>query len=648
MKNHRGGHCFKLDFAVKLTKMTIKRVSNKYYIILFICTLIYIVFRIIDYNEASLAVGLSSESIRIQQGVLKNGTAIVPEDIFRGFDILCFENGCCRVRFLAWIFEVVDFKSQLWFSEYCPPHPSFSLTWIFTLILSPIFLFKFINKLTGSKNASWISVILFCLSAGSLSGIVLRDGPHKPLVNFAAIISCYLAVLITDSREINNRRAAKPVILFCFLSVVLLLSFFIDETAWFLYPMVPILFPSIFMGRRKGWYITIYLLLIFCFLFFVTFVAPVMVEQFGSSQFNFWEYIHTPDLEPEVNIWQRFNFNNVLQSGKNLIVSQFIPWGRAWWGLAYIIIIPYLVYLFFCLPPGKKKLLLRSLLLLIVYILFIIFYKGKGAEDEIMLESPYYYGALFSLYMVFPLAILFSSSSKRWGNVLNKVIITYLAAIFMYNFIPLHRQGRKTFEGFVKRDNKLTFSDVYRAWKDWENRETRETFIKLYPDQWHWFFPMSPLPPVRGRVIKSPLKTDNLLNLPGVKVTAEPLREGDLGIGNLFDGSTKSAWKTKIEDEQPEIVMNFTAREGARVGHIVIRPQEGALDDFFRRADLLGSVDGERWSIVARIIQPAVPPPNRWISWFFVNHAPYRIYKLVIKDSHDDKGRISLAEVILY
>jgi hypothetical protein len=373
-----------------------------------------------------------------------------------------------------------------------------------------------------------------------------------------------------------------------------------------------------------------------------------MVKQFGSGQFNFWEYIYTPDFEPEINIWQRFSLHNVIQSGRNLIVSQFIPWQRPWCGLGYIIIIPYLIYLFACLPSAKKKLLLQSLLLLIVYILFIVFYKGKGSEDEIMLKSPYYYAALFSLYMVFPLAILFSSSSKRWGNVLDKVIITYLAAIFMFNFIPIHREERKIFEGFVKRKNILTFPDVFRAWKNWENRETRENFINLYPDRWHWFFPLSPSPPVRGRFVKSPPKEDNLLALPWVKVTAEPSPEGDLGVGNLFDGSIKTVWQTKTEAEYPEIVMNFTAHEGARVGHIVSRPREGALDDFFREANLLGSVDGERWTLVARIIQPTVPPQDRWIHWFFINYSPYRIYKLVMKDSHNDKGGIALAELIVY
>jgi|GEM_PF-3875273 len=628
--------------------MTIKRVIDKYYFILFICALIYIVFRITDYNEASLAVGLSSKSIRIQQGVLRNGTAIVPEDIFRGFDILCFENGCCRVRFLAWIFEVVDFKSQLWLSGYFPPHPSFSLTWVFTLILSPIFLFKFINKLTGSKNASWISVILFCLSAGSLSGIVLRDGPHKPLVNFAAIIICYFAVLITEDGDRKNKSSGRRLRLFSFLSIILFLSFFADETAWFLYLMVPILFPAIFLGRGKTGCRIIYLGVLVGFLVFVTFVAPGMVERSTSQPFDFWGYIHTPDLEPEVNIWQRFNLDNILLSTKNMVVSQFIPRGSRWWAIAYMIIIPYLIYLFFCLPSGKKKLFSRSLLLLIAYIFFIVFYKGKGAEDEIILYSPYYYGALFSLFVIIPLAVLFSIVQNKWRNILTGLTVTYLAAVFMYNFISIHQRERVIFEGLVGRENELTFPEVYRAWKDWENPEVRSDFRRNFPDRWHWFFPLTPPPPVIGRAVKSPPKVGNLLAAPSVEVVAVSTGKDDSGYENLFDGSVKSVWEAKIEDKPPEIVIDLTGRKGERVSHILIRPREDKRENFFRRAEFYGSIDGEKWTLIAPIIQPNPPPSGRWISWFFVNYAPYRIYKLVIRDSYGKNGNIAFGELIVY
>ncbi len=401
---------------MKSTQPTNRKRVGIIYPLIFLGVLVYIGFRILDYNEASLAVGLSSRSIRFQQGVLRHGTAIVPRDLLRGFDILCFDNAVSRVRFVGWAVEVIDAKTLLWLARYFPPHPSFSLSWFLTLILSPLFLFKLIRLQSRSREAAWGAVILFCLSAGSLSGFTLRDSPLKPLVNFFTIYIFYLAARVDGIAEPGTLNSGKSARLLGLILGALFISFFIDETAWFLYPAVPILFPRLFFKPERGFFRWLYLGVFAVFLLTVTFLAPVLVEKYGSGGFDFWGYIITPDFAPDVTMWERWNMNNLLLSVRNLAISQFIPWNKPWWGVAYLIIMPFLAMCYFRLPSARRRLFLRYILLLGAYLVFIIFYLGKGDEGEQVLMTPYYYAALFSVLTILPLAILLSAPLKGIGE----------------------------------------------------------------------------------------------------------------------------------------------------------------------------------------------------------------------------------------
>lgn len=632
------------------TVQSIKRNRIKIiYPLIFLGVLVYIGFLILDYNEASLAVGLSSRSIRFQQGVLRNGTDIVPRDFLRGFDILCFDNAASRVRFIGWTVEVFDAKALLWLSRYLPPHPSFSLNWILTLVLTPLVLFKLVRFQSRSYQAAWIAVILLLISAGSLSGITLRDGPFKPLVNFFTLCAFYLAAVSDRLQKRSQHIELKSIGVFFGMLAVVFISLFTDETSWFLYLAIPILYPKLFVKPKRGLYWGSYLGMFVLFLLIITFLAPVLVERYGSGGFDLWGYIITPDDAPDVTMWERWNMNNLLLSVRNLAISQFIPWNQPWWGVAYLIIVPFLAMCYFRLPAARRRLFLRYLLLLGVYLVFIIFYLGKGAEGEQVLMTPYYYGALFSVLSILPLAILLSAPLKGIGETARLMMVIFLAIVFMYNFPFMHKMERSFFEGDIRRQRRINPAEVVRAWQNWDNPEIRKDFIARFPDRWFWFFPLTEPEIVRGRHLERfPPPPEVSLLEPNI-LTAGPVLPGSLPAANLIDDDAGTFWRSPLEEEPPWVKVDFRERQGARIKYVAMLPRRGRLEEFPRRLDLLGSVDGEIWSLVVPLLHPEGPPGDQGVSWRFVNHAPYRFYKLVFLEGYPDAEEqcVSLAELRL-
>ncbi len=617
----------------------LKRITGKsgrlFYPLLFAAALVYIGFRIFDYHEASLAVGLSSRSIRFQQGVLRHGVNIVPRDLLRGFDVLCFDDGHSRVRFVGWTFETFDAKFLLWLARFLPPHPSLSLGWIFTLVLTPLFFFKLIRLLTGNRAAAWLCVTLLVLSAGSLSGITLRDSAVKPLVNFFTVFTFYLAARIS-----GEPAGAGNLKMFAVMLAALFVSFLVDETAWFLYPAVPIMFPALFLPRGRGLFRGLYLSLIAVFLIFVTFLAPVLVERYGSGEFDFWSYMLRSEEASAASVWEWLNVGNILPSARNMIVSQFVPWEKPGWAAAYLLVLPYLAYLFLNLSAEKKKMLLRSTLLLCAYLVFITFYWSRGDEYQMALETPYYYGALFSVFILFPLAVLFSRRGPAFQRAVNAAIVIFMAVVFMYNFPFIHRQERGFFGDHSHRLHRLTFSDVYWAWRFWDDPDVRERFIASYPERWFWFFPLTPPAVVEGSLSDSPPDRGQLLLEPELRLSSGPYPGDYPPVSNLLDGSADTFWRAPVGEDPPWVTADFRGRgerQGARVMRVAMLPRPAAPEEFPRRAELLGSMDGEVWTLVAPLSRPSRPPGDRWVIWSFRNHAPYRMYRLVFEESHSGR-----------
>ena len=184
-----------------------------------------------------------------------------------------------------------------------PPHPSFSITWIFS-IFSLVLFYKLIYDLTLNRAAAWMGLSLYGISLGYLSGLIHLFHPAKPLTNFFTILCFYLASrIIIFARE--QEYFAKKI--YIWLLACLFLGFFTDETAWFIYFLIPILFPDLFKIKGESKFIIIsYASLGLTFVVILFYITPYLVRPFGFENFDFLSYL----LEP-TRSGGSFKFTNV-------------------------------------------------------------------------------------------------------------------------------------------------------------------------------------------------------------------------------------------------------------------------------------------------------------------------------------------------
>lgn len=69
---------------------------------------------------------------------------------------------------------------------------------------------------------------------------------------------------------------------------------------------------------------------------------------------------------------------------------------------------------------------------------------------------------------------------------------------------------------------------------------------------------------------------------------------------------------------------------------------------FFHKAELFGSDNGEDWELVSEIIQGERPGRAAWRRWTFDNDRQYRYYQLLITDGHEGGKFYSRAELALF
>ncbi|MCX6348057.1 MAG: discoidin domain-containing protein, partial [Candidatus Aureabacteria bacterium] len=635
----------------------------------------------------------------------KNGTRLVPGDLLRGFDCWSFDS-IARARFLSYAVQIINAKFRVWLWEYLPPHPSLSLTWIFSLILSPLLLFKFLRNFARSHLSAWSGISLYILSLGFLSGITLLFHAGKPLTLFAAILSLYLSsridrllarkeyfgkkvlqwtllspailrgsppgpdggrgraglALVSKIRSFAKQRdriAQRLALAYAGLIATVFISFFLDESAWFIFFCIPILYPNIF-NARKNMIAALcgYALVFIFFLFFVTWIAPWVIKQCGFGDFKFWQCVWTPTYNQSSNIWQQFHFGNIVSNGRHLLGSLILPTQartalrveKVYTGAAIFLSV-YAVVAFLQLPAWAKKAFLRATA---VVLLFIIFQTAILAKHLRRIETPYYYGALFSLFVTLPFALLFSIRKEPFAT-LNQCLLVGLLIISIPNFrfinqASLANHGKSDAYGypyfFPKEAKEMTGNVISRAlvMEAWHQRRDRAALEGVRPR-----FPVGALWLFKELERRPPLAKDRLLSQ-GVSLAASSESPGGGEVKNLLDEDPDTFWHVAMDKigQTAWLTVDFGAGRSRVVRSLTARPRLGHPEQFFRAAELLGSTDGKEWKTVSPIVQENPPGSEECPAWTVGNTQGFRYYRLAISDGHaGDKAHqiYSLAEL---
>lgn len=200
-----------------------------------------------------------------------------------------------RPRFLTYLISLVDIKLQLFSYQYFLVHPTASISWILSLFIAPVYLYKLLWHFTHSKKAQVAGIVIYLSSMGFLSGFSTMLVPGKILTSTVFILVIYCMVQIQKLQtgcqsffEINSKYTA--IIFFIIFS-----GLFLDEVSFMLLFLVPILFLELFylpVWSKDGIYrniknIVYFGLPFFFFLVVVLFVVPVLTEYFWNYNFRY-------------------------------------------------------------------------------------------------------------------------------------------------------------------------------------------------------------------------------------------------------------------------------------------------------------------------------------------------------------------------
>lgn len=155
------------------------------------------------------------------------------------FDSMMFENTPNRsTRILASFLEIFDTEFRVWLWQFISPHPSISLTLIFSYA-SLIFLFLYLRNTGFSIFSSFCALTIYTSSPGFLSLLSMRFRSSKPLSSFIIILGLYLYSILRKKTNSSNRNS-----IFFLLYLFLTINLLWDETVIVLIPALFILWKN--------------------------------------------------------------------------------------------------------------------------------------------------------------------------------------------------------------------------------------------------------------------------------------------------------------------------------------------------------------------------------------------------------------------
>jgi len=144
--------------------------------------------------------------------------------------------------------------------------------------------------------------------------------------------------------------------------------------------------------------------------------------------------------------------------------------------------------------------------------------------------------------------------------------------------------------------------------------------------------------------------TGDLLKSEEVKLTASSHNKNHEVVNKLLDSNPKSFWHVSLNHlgEPAWVTVDFGDGNKKTIRSLMALPRHDLPQQFFRKAELFGSDNGEDWELVSEIIQGEPPERSAWLKWTFDNDRSYRYYQFLITDGHEGRKFYSMAELALF
>jgi len=414
---------------------------------------------------------------------VESGTALKGEDFVRSFDYRRFDNNP-QPRFLSHYFLILNVKFRLWLYQTWTPHPTFSVTWLLILFLSPVLFYLFLSRWLGDPTLALWGATLYLFSTGFLSGLNMNFHPAKPLTNLGLLAVAALGAFARSHLGPDGRLGRRGWFYFGAMLSMATICLFFDVTGIFAWAIVVLLFSELFFAKPYGLKrVPSALLAAAVGLQAAVLFAglPRLTRHLGYGDFNFWKYAITTNGELKMSV--DMFFGQLLVKGASLIRSHLVPPIDPYLQFLLLCVAPLAIaYSFSRLPSESKKLFLRLAGLTTIFIVFEVLILTR---HPFWFFSPkvsgYYYGAPFSIFYV-ALAVLMLQGLGK-GRKRQAVFLGYFAVCLVLNheynnreWFAMHRAFNSELQtSFIGHDLSTRASDMptsYEFVRDfWHDRE---------------------------------------------------------------------------------------------------------------------------------------------------------------------------------
>jgi hypothetical protein len=445
----------------------------------------------------------------ILQESLRHGLAFSWNDLIDSFQLR--SPGEFRPRFLAYLLQAIDQKLRLYAYDYFLIPPTFSpLSWTLEILIGPYFLFRAVRNLTESTQAALAATAVYITTTGFLSGITMVLLQGKNLSNVILILCIYLASEISKIGRRERYLYESLGALKYLLLLTLFLGLFLDELPIFAFPLIPALFPQLFLGRvwRSVDYIkailnaAFFAIPVVVFLGLILFVVPAITERYFGFRFD---YLGNTLLIGEntrgaksllEGPYARFSIGLIFENAMTLFgvaavpsfLSPFIksPYGDypgtqaanavKWIFVIVTIVLTAILAVFGRLPARHY---VRSMP--VVFVGFYVFLTLLLVR-HIPIATGYYYGAIHAVFFAVFVGLCYGAldTASPVLRATAAVIVLFLVIVGASNFSQVNRGWifthnetivRGSFQSVVqlaepRRLRRGELLDIWHAWKD--------------------------------------------------------------------------------------------------------------------------------------------------------------------------------------
>ena len=377
---------------------------------------------------------MQPEEFLIKSYVLENGRALNGEDLRRGLNWNKFEFVPRPTRPLSSYFEIIDTKFRSWLWQYVPPHPSLSLTWIFTLGLTPLALFYFLRSLRIEPNIALSAVAYYLSTPAVMSCVFMLFRPAKAMTSCGIVLCLLWAACIHKKYLWDERQRDVPIFQYVIFLTAVFINLFWDETALILYPALFFFYPRLVLDKKRiVWFLSLPVLVGAAYFYFI----PTLTVLAGwawvdlSSYDMFRKAVFTLPLKSVMtNVWLLFSENYGLiypsaQMPKVLCIFVYLNW--AWLLFVVVRVIDNLK----AAQDFKKLIWWLSAIVLSAGVHAYLVSVTNGVW------GPYYYGAFTSIFFAIGLAKLLELSKMDRFVWLSGMLIVIM--ILWTNFFAVNK-----------------------------------------------------------------------------------------------------------------------------------------------------------------------------------------------------------------